>query len=290
VDIKSLIEGMADLVASTSGPQVKVAVDVPADLPAAVADPNQLEMAILKLSVNARDAMPDGGMLTISAAAQTIGTGHAAHLKPGDYVRLSVADTGAGMDEATAARAIEPFFSTKGIGKGTGLGLSMVHGLASQLGGALGISSKPGLGTVVELWLPASDSSVEAEGAGVSPASQADGKGTLLLVDDEELVRLSTADMLADLGYEVVEAASAEEALKIVEGGLVPDLLVSDHLMPGMTGSDLARTVMERMPGTPVLIVSGYAEAEGMAPDLPRLTKPFRQAGKSGDQVGLTRR
>ena len=194
------------------------------------------------------------------------------------------------MDEATVARAIEPFFSTKGIGKGTGLGLSMVHGLASQLGGALAISSKLGLGTAVELWLPASDGSAEAQERGASAASSAHGKGVVLLVDDEELVRLSTADMLSELGYEVVEAASAEEALRLLDGGLAADILVSDHLMPGMTGSDLARAIVERRPGTPVLIVSGYAEAEAMAPDLPRLTKPFRQTDLVASLAGLTGR
>jgi CheY-like chemotaxis protein len=291
VDIKSLVEGMADLVASTSGPQVKVTVDVPPGLPAAVADLNQLEMAILNLSVNARDAMLDGGILTISATRQTIDPGHPTKLRAGDYVRLSVADTGGGMDEATAARAIEPFFSTKGIGKGTGLGLSMVHGLASQLGGALGISSKLGLGTLVELWLPASDASAAAPERASSTASLKEkGKGLVLLVDDEELVRLSTADMLADLGYGVAEAGSAEEALRMLDGGLAADILVSDHLMPGTTGSDLAREVMRRRPGMPVLIVSGYADVEGMAPDLPRLTKPFRQADLAASLADVTER
>jgi PAS domain S-box-containing protein len=278
VDVGALVSGMVDLVASTSGPQVKVAVDLEEALPAARADPNQLEMAILNLSVNARDAMPDGGTLTISAVRETAGKMHRAKLKPGDYIRLSVADTGAGMDEATLARAVEPFFSTKGIGKGTGLGLSMVHGLASQLGGALAISSRPGLGSQIELWLPVSAEPAEAAERAGTAAPEAKAIGTALLVDDEELVRATTADMLTDLGYEVIEAASGEEALKAVRGGLRLDLLVTDHLMPGMTGVDLARAVREQRPGTPVLIVSGYAEAEAIAPDLPRLTKPFRQA------------
>jgi CheY-like chemotaxis protein len=197
-------------------------------------------------------------------------------LKAGAYVRLSIADTGVGMDRATLARAIEPFFSTKGIGKGTGLGLSMVHGLASQLGGAMLLSSKPGLGTNVELWLPVSPEPANATPAGADAAPATKAVGTALLVDDEEAVRMSTADMLAELGYEVVEARSAEEALSLVNRGVHFDLLVTDHLMAGMTGVDLARAVRERRPEAPVLIVSGYAEAEGVAPDLPRLTKPFR--------------
>ena len=141
---------------STSGPQIRVAVEVADGLPSAKADPNQLEMALLNLSVNARDAMPDGGTLRISVSARTLGAG-AAGPKPGRYICLSVADTGVGMDEATLARAVEPFFSTKGVSKGTGLGLSMVHGLALQLRGALTIKSKVGLGTNVELWLPQTD-------------------------------------------------------------------------------------------------------------------------------------
>lgn len=187
-----------------------------------------------------------------------------------------MADTGAGMDEATLARAVEPFFSTKGIGKGTGLGLSMVHGLAAQLGGAIAISSRPGAGTTVELWLPTADEAVQAPDwrpSGVALATA----GTALLVDDEELVRMSTADMLSDLGYKVIDTSSAEEALQLLEKGLAPDLVVTDHLMPGMTGADLAREVRTRHPHIGVLLVSGYAEVEEVAPDLPRLTKPFRQ-------------
>jgi PAS domain S-box-containing protein len=287
VDVAGLVAGMADLIASTSGPQIKLTVEVPETLPPARADRNQLEMAILNLSVNARDAMPNGGALTISAAPEAVKAGHRSKLRPGEYVRLSVADTGIGMDEATLARAVEPFFSTKGIGKGTGLGLSMVHGLAAQLGGGFAISSRPGLGTCVDLWLPLSDEAAgEVAEAGAKPPARR-GMGTALLVDDEELVRMSTADMLAEFGYEVVEAASAAEALAKLDGGLVFDLLVTDHMMPGMNGADLAREVRDRVPGKPVLIVSGYAETEGIAPDLPRLTKPFRQADLAACLVSM---
>ena len=221
--------------------------------------------------------MPDGGTLRISATSEMIGLNQQPHLKPGIYIRLSVADTGTGMDEATLARAIEPFFSTKGLGKGTGLGLSMVHGLASQLGGALALSSEPRLGTNVGIWLPVSDERAEAsEGPpGAIPESKAIGRA--LLVEDDDVVRRSMADMLIELGYDVVEASSAEEALRLFNQGIHVDVLVTDHLMPEMTGADLARAVQEAWPSTPVLIVSGYAEAEGVAPDLPRLTKPFRR-------------
>jgi PAS domain S-box-containing protein len=276
VDVAKLVEGMGELVSSTTGPQIKVVVEAPDDLPPAKADPNQLEMALLNLAVNARDAMPEGGSLRISAGEERIGPDHRSKLRPGAYIRLSVADTGAGMDDATLARAVEPFFSTKGIGKGTGLGLSMVHGLASQLGGALTIRSRPGLGTNVELWLPLSAEALEVPGATPEKLAEARARGTVLLVDDEELVRMSTADMLSDLGYSVVEAASGEEAVRLISRGERFDVLVTDHLMPGMTGTDLADTVRAAKPGVPVLLVSGYAEHEGIAPGLPRLTKPFR--------------
>ena len=276
VDIAELVTGMADLIRSTSGPQIKVIVDAQAGLPPAQADPNQVEMALLNLSVNARDAMPDGGTLRISASEVRIGRDHPAKLREGNYVRISVADDGMGMDERTLARAVEPFFSTKGVGKGTGLGLSMAHGLALQLGGALTIRSRPGLGTNVELWLPVSAFVVEGGERASTGLAKPEMAGTALLVDDEELVRTSTAEMLGDLGYEVVEAASAEEALALIADGLKPEVLVTDHLMPGMNGTDLARRIRSDRPFIQVLIVSGYAEAEGVAPDLPRLTKPFR--------------
>jgi PAS domain S-box-containing protein len=277
VDVAALVEGMADLVASTSGPQIRVKVDMPPGLPPAKADPNQLEMAVLNLSVNARDAMPDGGTLTIAGSAETVGSGRKQKLPPGRYVRLSVSDTGVGMDKETLARAVEPFFSTKGIGKGTGLGLSMVHGLASQLGGALTLSSRPGLGTTAELWLPVSDRDAEgAEGRLVGAETQPPS-GRVLLVDDEAMVRESTAAMLAELGYEVTEVESAEAALTLLGDGARVDLLVTDHLMPGMSGADLVRQAQALRPGLPALIITGYAEVEAIAPDLPRLAKPFRQ-------------
>ncbi|MDQ1193825.1 signal transduction histidine kinase [Brevundimonas vesicularis] len=275
VDVAALVMSMDHLVASTSGPTIQVEFDIDVGLPRAFADANQIEMAILNLAVNARDAMPDGGRLTISATADRVGEGQTAPLAPGRYVRLSVEDTGVGMDDDTLRRAIEPFFSTKGIGKGTGLGLSMVHGLAAQLGGTLTVASTPGLGTRVELWLPTTDAEVDPVRAVMAIESPA-RSGTALVVDDEDIVRTSTADMLADLGYAVVEASSAEAALLLIEGGLLPDLLVTDHLMPGMSGADLVRRIAAAH-SLPALIISGYAEVDGIAPDLPRLMKPFRQ-------------
>lgn len=274
-DLAGLVAGMADLVASTSGPRVQLELDIEEGLPPARVDRNQLELAILNLSVNARDAMPDGGRLTIAARRETVRDGKISRLAAGEYVRLSVCDTGSGMDEATLARAIEPFFSTKGIGKGTGLGLSMAHGLASQLGGALTIESRLGIGTDIQFWLPVSDELPQASETEVAETVRA--TGVVLLVDDEDLVRMSTADMLDDLGYAVVEAASAEEALTLIADGLSFDLVVTDHVMPGMSGIELAEAVEARLPFMPILVVSGYAETEGIAPHLPRLTKPFRK-------------
>ena len=281
VDVARVVDSMTDLIVSTLGPTIDVRVDCD-DLPPARADLNQLEMALLNLAVNARDAMPEGGVLTIAARSETVRErgGHraGAGLPRGRYVRLSVGDTGVGMDADTLRRAVEPFFSTKGVGKGTGLGLSMVHGLAAQLGGGLTIESEPGRGTTISLWLPISDAAIASEDRPVEAVAARRGLGTALLIDDEELVRMSTADMLADLSYDVVEAGSAEEALRLMRDGLRPDVLVTDHLMPGMSGAQLARELRTTRPELPVLIVSGYAEEEGIDPDIPRLTKPFRNA------------
>ena len=188
-------------------------------------------------------------------------------------------DDGAGMDEATCARAVEPFFSTKSIGQGTGLGLSMVHGLASQLGGTLTIQSHLGLGTSVDLWMPQTDALPMTVLNGVRHQQVAgELRGVALLVDDEELVRLSTADMLGELGYHVVESSSGEEALRRVENGEQIDLLITDILMPGMSGIELSAAVRKARPDLPVLLISGYVKSDGVeATTLPRLSKPFRK-------------
>ncbi|WP_245640886.1 ATP-binding protein [Sphingomonas taxi] len=287
VDVARVVDSMTGLIGSTLGPMIEVRVDI-ADLPPAKADLNQLEMALLNLAVNARDAMPDGGALTISARRESVRERDVRGLARGHYVRLSVRDTGVGMDAETQRRAIEPFFSTKGVGKGTGLGLSMVHGLAAQLGGGLTIESAPGQGTTMSLWLPISAIAVNREDASAEFLPAAQGLGTALLIDDEELVRLSTADMLADMSYVVVEAASAEEALQLLDAGLTPDIVVTDHLMSGMSGAQLARALRHSHPGLPVLIVSGYAEEDGIDAAIPRLTKPFRNAELAASLSALT--
>ncbi len=274
VDLGEVVTNMAELVGSTLGPRIRLVTDVESGLPAAQADPNQLEMALLNLAVNARDAMTDGGILTVGARHRSADA--RSNLAPGDYVCLTVSDTGAGMDAETLARCIEPFYSTKEIGKGTGLGLSMIHGLAAQLGGALEISSVVGVGTNVSIWLPVATEDLPAAPRSTK-ANAVDGGGIALLVDDEELIRASTAQMLVDMGYEVIEAGSAREALDILKSTQV-DLLLTDHLMPGMSGAEFARQILAHTPTMRVLIISGYAELEDLAPELPRLIKPFRQA------------
>ena len=287
IDVGALIEGMRDLIESTSGPQVKLELQIGGDLPPALADANQLEMALLNLAVNARDAMPDGGLLTVGAAATEIGEGEAEDLEAGSYVRIVIRDTGIGMDEATLRKAVEPFFSTKGIGRGTGLGLSMVHGLAAQLGGALRLDSAPARGTAIALFLPVTHIEAgTARAKAEAPITQ--GAGTILLADDEDLVRASTAEMLRELGFGVEEVSSAGDALRRIEDGLSPDVVVTDHLMPGMTGAELARILRRQRPELPVLVISGYASIDGIAPEIARLTKPFRQSDLARSLAALT--
>ena len=286
VDMASLVAGMVELIASTAGSRFVVKTDIQDALPPAHVDANQLEMAILNLAVNARDAMPDGGTLTISAVLDPDCDVDSSALHGQPCIRMSVIDTGTGMDEETLKRAVEPFYSTKGIGKGTGLGLSMVHGLAMQLGGGMTIQSAPGVGTRIDLWLPLSQAQVEQSGEANS-APHLEACGRALVVDDEELVRLTTADMLQSLGYEVVEADGARQAKQILGSGQQFDLVVTDHLMPEVTGADLAASIRENWPDTRVLIISGYADAEGIAPGFERLAKPFRETELATAIAGL---
>ena len=224
VNISALLSGMRDLIASSVGPTIEIRLRCDSELPAAVVRRNQLELAILNLYVNARDAMPRGGSLTILAEEQAIGPRSEPRLKPGLYVRLSVIDAGCGMDQDTLARAIEPFFSTKEFGRGTGLGLSMVHGLAAQLGGGFLLTSAPGEGTRVDLYLPVAAEGAPAESKSAKESVRViDRRLSVLLVDDEEIVRTATAEMIRDLGHEVVEAASGagstDAASRWVVGG-----------------------------------------------------------------------
>ncbi|MCW3797918.1 response regulator [Sphingomonas sp. BN140010] len=279
VDTAMLVEGMSDLIRRSIGPRVAIECRAEPDIVAARVDPGQLELALLNLAVNARDAMPGGGTLTIAISEQHVGPGHPAALRHGSYVKLEVSDTGTGMDAATLARAIEPFYSTKGIGKGTGLGLSMVHGLAAQSGGALLLHSEPGQGTRAEIWLPAASTRADGLAGSPTPSTPRTRPLCVLLVDDEELVRLGTAEILHDLGHQVVEAGSGSQALELLRTGTEPDLVITDYLMPGMTGTELAAEIRRERPQLPMLLATGYANLAGdeMA-SLPLLTKPFRQA------------
>lgn len=281
VDLGTLLANMGDLLCRSLGPQVSVAIEVEQDLPAVTTDANQLETAILNLAVNARDAMQDGGAITISVKEMTPPRELA--MAAGRYVRLAVVDTGSGMDDQTLARAADPFFTTKGVGKGTGLGLSMVHGLAEQSGGRMSLSSHPGEGTMVMLWLPASgnDAHVEATPApAVSPPSPAESRPLVIVaVDDDPLVLMNTQAMLEDMGHTVIDAISGAEALSKLDGAGKVDLVITDHAMPAMTGSQLAREIRARWPALPVVLATGYAELPaGGNEELPRLSKPFSQA------------
>ena len=279
VDISALLGGMRDLISSSVGPTIDLHLRHDPDLPSAVIDPNQLELAILNLCVNARDAMPDGGPLTILAEELAIGPGSSPKLKPGLYVRVSVIDAGSGMDSETLARAVEPFYSTKEVGRGTGLGLSMVHGLAAQLGGALELTSAPVEGTRVDLYLPVVEDIAPAERGPPSDAVPVIGRQLrVLLIDDEELVRTATAEMIRDLGHSVVEASGAADALAQLDRGLGIDVVVTDYKMPGIDGGEVARRIAQTHPDTPVLLITGYAGPADDMIDLPRLAKPFGQA------------
>lgn len=279
VALKDLLEDMRDLIERSLGPMIEVSIDVPAELPAVIVDPHQLELAVLNLAVNARDAMLGGGRLTIDGHVAQITEGRIAGLGAGRYVGLVVGDNGSGMSAEILARCLEPFFSTKGVGKGTGLGLSMVQGLAAQSGGGLGIDSQPGSGTRVTVWLPITDDLACNDGGESLEAPRAPRPIHVLLVDDEDMVRYTTRLQLRDLGYQVTEASSAAAALDLVEQGLVPDVLVTDHIMADKTGAQLAQEVRQRFAGLPVLIITGYAN---LTPSQIRgyevLSKPFRRA------------
>ena len=249
---------MIDLLERSLGPRVELRLDIPQGLPPARIDANQLELAILNLAINARDAMPDGGRIDIRVAEYQAKQ-RCRRWRPGRYLKLSVVDTGSGMSPEILKRAIEPFFSSKPVGKGTGLGLSMVHGLAVQLGGALQLTSTVGKGTCATLVLPVATVAPEAE----SPAPVAEKikrSAVILFVDDDPLIAMSTTEMLEDLGHRVIGANSGQHALDILKSEQPLDLMVTDHMMPGMTGLELAAASREVRPSLPVLLATGYAE------------------------------
>jgi signal transduction histidine kinase len=278
-DVRRLVEDMMGLIHRSVGPMVRVELHAEGKVPIVDVDPNQLEMALLNLAVNARDAMVSGGVLTIELTEQIVEVDDQLGIQPGRYVVLSARDTGEGMDSETLAKAVEPFFSTKGVGKGTGLGLSMVFGLAQQSGGALRLESAPSAGTTARLWLPIVRETALPSGRTPNVVTQASGRARILFVDDDLLIAGSTVDLLEDLGHEVIEVHSAIEALRLLEGGLAADLLITDHAMPGMTGIELARKVRRQYPQLPILLATGFAELEGAkVVDVARLPKPYTQA------------
>ena len=278
MDVTELVTGMEDLLRRSLGPTVELATSFELDLPPAYTDAGQLESALLNLAVNARDAMAGGGVIRIEAGLERLEKAGLISLSPGEYVRLSVIDNGAGMDADTLQRATEPFFTTKGVGKGTGLGLSMVHGLAEQSGGRLRISSRPGRGTRVDIWLP----KAAMVGAGKPRRDEVDDTGPMprlhvLAVDDDPLVLSNLVAMLEELGQKVTPAASAAEAL-VAMAQKPADLVITDYAMPQTTGLQLAQEIFSTHPDAAVVLSTGYAELPpGAEFDLPRLSKPYSQ-------------
>jgi PAS domain S-box-containing protein len=278
VPIRRVLLGTTDLLQRSIGPTVRLELVAPEDHLCARVDPNQLELALLNLAVNARDAMPDGGRLRIEAKAEPVQAPHPAGIDTGAYVRIDVKDEGQGMSPETLQMAVEPFYSTKEVGRGTGLGLSMVHGLAAQSQGGLLIRSEVGTGTCVSLWLPVGTGPTVDE----LPAEEDVGEVRplkILLVDDEDLVRSATADMLVDVGHSVHQAHSGHAALSILRDDPAYDLLITDYAMPLMSGAALIREARLIVPAMPALLVTGYASATNDVPsDVPRIEKPFRAA------------
>ncbi len=279
IDLPALMGNLLELLQRSIGPGTRIETDLPRSLPPILADENQLELALLNLTVNARDASTGGAAIRIGGQDQMLKAGNPIGLPPGPYVLISVTDQGEGMDAETLARATEPFFTTKGVGKGTGLGLSMVHGMAEQIGGRFVLKSSPGQGTTAEIWIPAAaaeaarrDEQTEQIEGGPAPHLK------ILAVDDDGLVLFNTLAMLEDLGHTALEARSGPEALDILEKNPV-DLVITDQAMPQMSGMQLISAIRERWPDLPVILATGYAELPaGAAQGMPKLAKPFSEA------------
>ncbi len=278
VSVNHLILGMGDLLARTLGGTVVVRRELGARPGTAMVDPGQLELALLNLCINARDAMPGGGTITLSTADAAVGPDTVPELAAGSYVRVSVADTGTGMPPEVLARVFEPFFTTKEVGKGTGLGLSMVYGLVRQSGGGMTIDSAPGEGTRVTLYLPAGEAEAAREGGEAQDAPSAQDPVRVLVVDDDATVREVTAGFLSELGHETVEAEDGQTALRVLESDPSVRLMVADFAMPRMTGAELSERARAMRPDLPILLVTGYAELAALAANIPVLHKPYRQA------------
>ncbi len=282
VDANQLVVSLEDLLRRTIGEAIDLVIVAPDDLWTTLCDPNQLESALLNLAINARDAMPDGGTLRISTANLRLDSMTATTpLSPGDYICIDVADTGTGMSVETAARAFDPFFTTKPLGQGTGLGLSMIYGFARQSGGHAVIDSKLGQGTSVRLYLPRHRGEGAAEHNAPSHAAEHRAAGeTVLVVEDEPVVRVVILEMLAEQGYQTLEAFDGPSGLQILRGAQPIDLLITDVGLPGMNGRQLADQAREIRPDLKVLFITGYAENVGKAegflpPGMEMITKPF---------------
>jgi PAS domain S-box-containing protein len=277
--VAPLVENMRPLLRNVLGPGITKQFDVDEAMMPVLADPTQLEVAVLNLAINARDAMPDGGILTFTSRPVHV-TGDS-ELEDGDYIELTISDTGVGMPAEVLERAFEPFFTTKEVGKGTGLGLSMVYGMARQSGGAARIESIPGEGTSVKLYFRKAHEEVLEAAAGIDEPASAIvplAPVSVLVIDDDPDVRAFIATSLDEIGYRVREASDGREGLAAIERER-PDLVVIDFIMPGMSGADVARKILDKHPDQPILFVSGYSETEAVkrtAPDTPLLAKPFR--------------
>jgi signal transduction histidine kinase/ActR/RegA family two-component response regulator len=292
--VAGLIGEMRELLVRTLGPDIALAVSFDEVEATVMSDRTQLELAVLNMAINARDARPDGGRLTITTAMRRIEDGDPV-LEAGDYVDLSVADTGEGMSPEVIERAFDPFFTTKGIGKGTGLGLSQVYGVARQAGGTARIDSAPGGGTVVTLLLRRSSAAAQPPTvqAQPEPVLAPDPGCTILVVDDEGPVRALACEILELLGYQVLQADSGASALDLLET-VQPDLMLFDYAMPVMNGAELARRARERWPDTPIVLASGYADTAQVEAALGGqaviLRKPFDMETLAQTIAGLLRR
>jgi signal transduction histidine kinase/ActR/RegA family two-component response regulator len=284
VEINEMVRGMGEILERSIGETVRLEETLAPDLWPAMTDPTQIELVILNLAINARDAMPLGGRLSIetrNAAADD--PQRPAELAPGDYVCITVADTGTGMSEEVLARAPEPFFTTKDAGKGSGLGLSMVYGVARQSGGAVAMTSRVGEGTTVRVYLPRAaeaEARVETPAAAAADFAALAGR-TVLLIDDDEDVRQVSAALLQELDCKVVEAESGQSGLAALDGNPGIDLAVVDFAMPGMNGVKVAEAIRAKRPDIPFIIITGYAEIDTSEPSIERLrvlNKPFQRA------------
>jgi PAS domain S-box-containing protein len=283
IEIDALATAVTDLLAHTLGGLVELEWKIDEDLGCAFADQSQLELALMNLIINARDAMPEGGTITVRAENRTASADPESGLAAGDYVVIAVSDAGCGISPEIMEQVMEPFFTTKDVGKGTGLGLSMVYGFAKQSGGAFRIESEVGVGTRAEIWLPRGEedaaAAAVAEPAGAESGRERAQALKILVVDDHEGVRTTTAALLSDLGHTVIEAGGGPEVMALLESDpACCDLLITDYAMPHVSGAEVIRQAREVRPGMPAIIITGYADAQSIArrpDDVVVLAKPF---------------